>query len=378
MPTSPQPATLKVGLLFSSTCMTAAVEATQARATLLAIDEINDQGGINGVPLEAVSLPIGATPESYRQAALELCDRHGVQVLFGTHMSSTRKAVLPVVESRRRLLFYPTLYEGFEYSPFVYYTGAAPNQNSLQLARHALKHFGRRVLFVGVPYVYPVESNRIMRDLFEQAGGEVVDEIYLPFGAGIDACRTVMQRVRETRPDVIYSTVVGGDIPTLYGAYHEAGFDPARCPIISLSTTEAEVAMMPAHVSAGHICAAPWFDTVDTPLSRRFVSRYRHRYGADAPITAGAEAAYFQVHLYAQAARKAAPNDLDALRAALAGSTFEAPQGPVRIDAENHHTWLWPRLARIDANGRFEILEQAEQQEHPSPYLIELLLDSNE
>ena len=378
MPIPLQPASLKVGLLFSDTCMTAEVEATQARATLLAIDEVNEQGGINGVPLEAVSLPIGATPESYRQAALELCDRHNVQALFGTHMSSTRKAVLPVVESRRKLLFYPTLYEGFEYSPFVYYTGAAPNQNSLQLARHALKHFGGRVLFVGVPYVYPVESNRIMRDLFEQAGGEVVDEIYLPFGAGLEACRKVMQRVRETAPDVIYSTVVGADIPALYGAYHEAGFDPARRPIISLSTTEAEVAMMPAHIGAGHICAAPWFDTVDNPLSRQFVARYRQRHGADAPITAGAEAAYFQVHLYAQAARLAEPGNLDSLRAALAGSTYDAPQGQVRIDPENHHTWLWPRLARINPQGRFEVLEQAEQQEHPSPYLIELLLDSGE
>ena len=136
--------------------------------------------------------------------------------------------------------------------------------------------------------------------------------------------------------------------------------------------------MMPAHIGAGHICAAPWFDTLDNPLSRQFVARYRQRHGADAPITAGAEAAYFQVHLYAQAARLAEPGNLDSLRAALAGSTYDAPQGQVRIDPENHHTWLWPRLARINPQGRFEVLEQAEQQEHPSPYLIELLLDSGE
>jgi branched-chain amino acid transport system substrate-binding protein len=366
---------IKVGLLFSSSSMTAAVEATQANATLLAIDEVNQAGGVNGVPLEAVTVPIGATPECFRLAAIELCDEHEVQVLFGTHMSSSRKAVLPVAESRRRLLFYPTIYEGFEYSPFCYYTGAAPNQNSVQLARYVLEHFGNRVVFIGVPYVYPIESNRIMRDLFEQSGGQVVDEIYLPFNSDAQAYREVMQRVAELAPDAIYSTVVGADIPTLYSAYAEAGFDPYTRPIVSLSTNEAEVALMPAGVAQGHICAAPWFDTLDNPASRHFVGKYRARFGADLPVTAAAEAAYFQVHLYAQAARLAQPGNVDSLREALGGAEFEAPQGRVRISPENHHTWLWPRIARLNAAGRFELVFEGEEAIHPSPYMIEHLLD---
>ena len=70
-------------------------------------------------------------------------------------MSSTRKAVLPVVESHRGLLFYPTLYEGFEYSRHCIYTGAAPNQNSLQLAKFLLSTCGNRFLLVGSNYIYP-------------------------------------------------------------------------------------------------------------------------------------------------------------------------------------------------------------------------------
>ncbi|EZP67555.1 transporter substrate-binding domain-containing protein [Pseudomonas sivasensis] len=365
----------KVGLLFSESSLTAASETTQANATHLAIAEVNDAGGIHGRPLVPVDGHPGAEPSDYRDSALRLCDEHQVQVLFGTHMSSTRKVVLPVVESRRRLLFYPTLYEGFEYSPWCYYTGSAPNQNSVQLAQYVLAHFGNRVLFVGGSYVYPFESNRIMRELFEQAGGEVVDEIYLPFHATAEDFERVMQRARATAPDAIYSTIVGSDIPALHRAYRQAGFDPARMPIVSLATNEVDVLHMSDEEAEGHVSAAPWFSTLATPASQAFVARYRARFGDTAPLTAGGEAAYFQVHLFAEAARRAEGSSIEALRKALAGAQFDAPQGRVQIDPDTQHTWLWPRIARLDHQRRFELVVQSEQPVKPSPYMVDYQLD---
>lgn len=366
----------KVGLLFSRASLTAASETAQANATHLAIAEVNDSGGINGRRVTAIDGDPGADPNDYRDSALHLCDHHQVQVLFGTHMSSTRKVVLPVVESRRRLLFYPTLYEGFEYSPYCFYTGSAPNQNSLQLARYVLQTYGGRVLFVGGSYVYPYESNRIMRELFEQAGGEIVDEIYLPFHATAEDFDRVMQRVRETAPDAIYSTIVGSDIPSLHRAYRQAGFDPARLPIVSLATNEVDVQAMTDEEAEGHISAAPWFSTLQTPASQAFVSHYRARFGEGAAITAGAEAAYFQVHLFAQAARRAADDSVQALREALAGARFDAPQGTVQIDPQTQHTWLWPRIARLDDRRQFQLVLESAEAVPPSPYMVDYQMDA--
>jgi branched-chain amino acid transport system substrate-binding protein len=366
----------KVGLLFSRASLTAASETAQANATHLAIAEVNDSGGIGGRRLTAIDGDPGADPNDYRDSALHLCDHHQVQVLFGTHMSSTRKVVLPVVESRRRLLFYPTLYEGFEYSPYCFYTGSAPNQNSLQLARYVLQTYGGRVLFVGGSYVYPYESNRIMRELFEQAGGEIVDEIYLPFHATAEDFERVMQRVRETAPDAIYSTIVGSDIPSLHRAYHQAGFDPARMPIVSLATNEVDVQAMTDEEAEGHISAAPWFSTLQTPASQAFVSHYRARFGEGAAITAGAEAAYFQVHLFAQAARRTADDSVQALREALAGARFDAPQGTVQIDPQTQHTWLWPRIARLDDRRQFQLVLESAEAVPPSPYMVDYQMDA--
>ncbi|MET3717475.1 transporter substrate-binding domain-containing protein [Pseudomonas sp. PvP001] len=366
----------KVGLLFSRASLTAASETAQANATHLAIAEVNDSGGINGRRVTAIDGDPGADPNDYRDSALHLCDHHQVQVLFGTHMSSTRKVVLPVVESRRRLLFYPTLYEGFEYSPYCFYTGSAPNQNSLQLARYVLQTYGGRVLFVGGSYVYPYESNRIMRELFEQVGGEIVDEIYLPFHATAEDFERVMQRVRETAPDAIYSTIVGSDIPSLHRAYRQAGFDPARVPIVSLATNEVDVQAMTDEEAEGHISAAPWFSTLQTPASQAFVSRYRARFGEGAAITSGAEAAYFQVHLFAQAARRAADDSAQALREALAGARFDAPQGTVQIDPQTQHTWLWPRIARLDDRRQFQLVLESAEAVPPSPYMVDYQMDA--
>ncbi len=124
----------RVGVLFSQTGVTSTVEQSQLNATLLAIEEINSGGGVLDRRIEPVIYDPASDPKQFRSLAERLLDMDRVRLLFGCYMSSTRKAVLPVVESHRGLLFYPTLYEGFEYSRNSIYTGAAPNQHTLQLA----------------------------------------------------------------------------------------------------------------------------------------------------------------------------------------------------------------------------------------------------
>ena len=149
--------TWRVGVLFSETGVTAAIQRTQRAATLLAVQQINAAGGVLGKPIEPVAYDPNSTPQRYRELAVKLCDEDNVRVIFGCHMSSTRKAALPIIEARGALLFYPTLYEGFEYSRHCIYTGASPNQNSVQLVDYLTTNYGRRVFLVGSNYVYPYE-----------------------------------------------------------------------------------------------------------------------------------------------------------------------------------------------------------------------------
>src|SRR5262249_6649675 len=137
----------RVGVLFSQTGVTAVIEESQLRGTLLAIEEINAAGGINDRELVPIVYDPCSQPHRSARRHNKLLTEDGVSTIFGCYTSSSRKAVLPVVEWRNGLLWYPTLYEGFEYSPNIIYTGAAPNQNSVVLARYLMEHYGRRFYF---------------------------------------------------------------------------------------------------------------------------------------------------------------------------------------------------------------------------------------
>jgi len=92
-------------------------------------------------------------------------------------------------------------------------------------------------------------------------------------------------------------------------------------------------------------------------------------------VPAAAEAAYFQVHLAAAALARAGTDEPDRVLAELPEAEFQAPQGRVRIDRENNHTYLWPRVARLDARGRFQIVWNPGVRVRPDPYSLVQNLD---
>src|SRR4051794_40939074 len=95
----------RVGVLFSQTGVTSAIEQSQLHATLLAIEEINAGGGVLDRLIEPVIYDPASDPKQFRALAERLFQIDRIRLLFGCYMSSTRKAVLPVVEGHRGLLF---------------------------------------------------------------------------------------------------------------------------------------------------------------------------------------------------------------------------------------------------------------------------------
>ena len=348
----------------------AIIEETQLRATLLAVDEINQAGGVNGRELAPLIYDPQSDAQAYGQYAKRLMIDDGVTMIFGCYTSSSRKAVLPVVERLNGLLWYPTLYEGFEFSPNVIYTGAAPNQNTLPLAGFMLTQFGSRVSMIGSDYVCPYESNRVMSDLILERGGEKVDETYLALDAPWESYLEVAKQIKQRSPDFIFSTVVGEGIPHLYRAFAHVGLDPYRMPIASHMTSEAEIAVMGNDLAQGHITSAAYFQSIDTAENLAAVARYQARFGDDQPTNMCWEAAYFQMHLLADAIRRVGAEDPTLLLRVLPGLEFEAPQGRVRIDEHNNHTYLHPLIGRVNAQGRFDIIGRAPERVKADPYVV--------
>ncbi len=362
--------TLKVGVLFSQTGPTAFVERTQCNATLLAIEAMNASGGVRGQAVEPVIRDPKSRVPDYVALASELLEVHRVPLIFGCYMTNTRQALVPLVERRNAVLAYPAPYEGFEYSRNVFYGGAVPNQHIVPLARYLMAHAGRRFYLVGTRYTFPVESNRVMMTLISEGKGEILAERYVPLDATRHELTALARHIKSKQPDVVFCTVVGEAAARFHQACREEGISPADTTIAGLTITEAEVQLMGAELARGHLTAATYFESIDSPANRRFVDRYRSAYGPAAHTNAMAETAWSLTSMVLAAADRCGSMDADALRNEMAREPFDAPQGIIRLDTQNNHFHLWPRVARVGYDGGFEVLETAPCALKPDPYLI--------
>lgn len=244
-----------------------------------------------------------------------------------------------------------------------------PNQNTCALAEYLSNSCGRRFYFVGSDYIYPRETNRIMREFLKSHGAEVVGETYIPMRADVRAFKPVVDSIRSTCPDAIFSTVVGKSTVYFYQAYAEAGLDPKKTPIASLTTTEAEISAMGHDVGEGHITAASYFQNISGPLNNDFVRRYKTRFGDHESTNMCAEAAYNQVYMVAQALEKTNTMDPDILRPTILRSELDAPQGRISMNASCSHANLWSRIGRANRFGQFDVLRQSNGSVTSDPFL---------
>ena len=360
----------RFGILASQTGLAGASERSLLAGILLAIREINESGGIAGRPIQALAYDPGGQPERYAHYGRQLLNEDACSVIFGCYMSSQRKAVLPDLRAHDALLCYPTMYEGFEYSDNVFYAGAAPNQNNLQLANYMIDAFGDTICIVGSDYIFPREASRIFREVLEASGGRVLSEVFLPLDASGEDFKPVVETIRALRPSAIFSTLVGESIIPFCHALESASAGRQRIPVGSLNTSEAELAQIRPEAIEGHVMSMPYFSTIRGETNERFLRNYRKLAGHKNVPTSCSEAAYFQVHMVAQAIRKTGSADRRTLLEALRHVTCEAPQGLVRMDSDNNHSYLWPRIGMVNSRGEIAIVRDAPDAVKPDPYLM--------
>jgi ABC-type branched-subunit amino acid transport system substrate-binding protein len=361
----------RIGVLFSRSGATGVTESEHFFGTALAIEEINAKGGVLDRKLAPVVYDPKGDSAEYRRLATRLLIDDEVNVIFGCSRSSSRKAVLPVVERNNGLLWYCSFYEGFEYSPNVIYTGACLNQNSMQLAAYLLRNRGSRFFLVGADYIYPRESNRVMRDMVEQHGGEILDEVYLPVEAGEAQLEEVILDIVRLQPSVVFSTLVGESARQFYRLYRKHGLDPRSIPIASLSMAEEEIRLIGADLCEGHITSATYFNSLDNESNERFVSLWHERFG-DRPTSTWSEMAYSQVHLFARALQRTGSLDTARLVQSAHAVTFDSPEGLLSIDADNNHCALTPRIGVCRSDGQFDIVWEGKEPIKADPYLSTL------
>src|SRR5579883_2622598 len=114
--------TVKVGVLQSLSGTMAISEVTVKNAEMMAIDQINKQGGVLGDTIVPIVEDGASAPATFAQKAEKLIEDDHVVTVFGGWTSASRKAMLPVFQRLHNLLWYPVQFEGNECSPNIMYS----------------------------------------------------------------------------------------------------------------------------------------------------------------------------------------------------------------------------------------------------------------
>lgn len=360
--------TIKVGILHSLSGTMAISEKSVVDAEQLAIEEINQAGGVLGKQIQAVVEDGSSDWPTFAEKARKLIDQDQVVAIFGCWTSASRKAVLPVFEDKKHMLWYPVQYEGQECSNNIFYTGAAPNQQIEPSVDWLLENKGKEFFLVGSDYVFPRTANTIIKAQLEAKGATVVGEDYLPLGN--TEVTAIITKIRQALPNggVIYNTLNGDSNVAFFKQMQGAGLGPDRYPVMSVSIAEEEVKAIGVEYLKGHYAAWNYFQTVDTPANQKFVEAFKAKYGENRVTNDPMEAAYIAVYMWKQAVEKAGTaDDLDKVRAAVYGLTFDAPEGQVTMNA-NHHLSKVVRIGEVRDDGLFEIISSTDAAVEPVPW----------
>jgi len=374
--------TIKVGVLHSLSGTMAISETSLKDVALMAIEEINESGGLLGKKLEPVVVDPASDWPLFATKARELIEREKVAVVFGCWTSVSRKSVLPVFEELNGLLFYPVQYEGEESSYNVFYTGAAPNQQAIPAVEYLMSEDGggaKRFVLLGTDYVYPRTTNKILRYFLRAKGVEEKDilETYTPFGhSDYQTIVSDIKKFAEGKPTAVISTINGDSNVPFYKELGNQGVKAEDIPVIAFSVGEEELRGIDTGPLVGHLAAWNYFMSIENEDNEGFIDKwvsYAKKKGlpnaADRVTNDPMEATYIGIQMWANAVRQAGTTDVDAVRQAVAGQTVESPSGyTIKMDEKNHHLHKPVVIGEIREDGQFDIVWQTEGPVRAEPW----------
>jgi urea transport system substrate-binding protein len=361
-------APIRIGLLHSETGPFKISEQSILEAEILAVEEINEQGGLlGGRKVVYVKADGRSDWPAHAREAERLIAVEKVSAVIGCYTSASRKSVKPVVEAANHLLIYPNAYEGLEDSPNIIYTGAAPNQHIIPAVKWSYDRLkARRYFLAGSDHIWPRGVNATVKDYLNALGAEVVGEEYLL----LDSVNVgpLVAKIKETRPDVILSTVTGKTNFPFYTKLAAVGLGPDHLPVVAFGIGEEELRTFPVKDMTGDYTAWNYFQSLDVEANRKFVEKFKARYGRDRVVSDAIAMAYNSVRLWAQAVEEGQTEDVATVRRLIAHQSLIAPGGVVSIDPETRHTWRRVYIGRIRHDGQFDIVWTSGAPVRPIPY----------
>lgn len=329
-------------------------------ATLMAIAEINQSGGILGKTIEPVVFDLTPHEQNIAVQVKYFLDELDINYLFGICTSSARKSLIPILETQQVQLWYPYPYEGLEFSKNIFYTGACPNQVVQPAITWIGQNKGDRICLIGTDGIYSRTVNKIIRAQLNQEGGLLLREDYVP--RHIYNYQDSIAKIRDISPDIVISTLTPDNSVTFLQQYALSDINARDIPVLSLRLTDLELQQLtqglyPSSIS-GHLVSANYFQSLDTRSNQDFLRKANVWFGLDnshLAMNTAMQTAYAQMFLWKMAVETAQNFDVESVRQAAYGQSMSTPAGKITIE-QNHHISTACRVAEISSTGKLEVI----------------------
>ncbi|MEH7344334.1 urea ABC transporter substrate-binding protein [Bacillus sp. JJ1532] len=329
---------IKLGILEDQSGDFSLVGIQKLHAAQLAVDEINEAGGLLGKQIEIIAPDTQSDNKRYQEMAKKLILEDKVDVIMGGFSSASREAIRPIMEQYKMLYFYNNQYEGGVASKYVFPTGAVPEHQVTTLIKGMIEEYGPRIYTIAADYNFGQITADWVRTTAEANGGEIIGEEFIPLG--VSQFSSTISRIKAAKPDVLVTLMVGQEQSSFYSQWAKGGNQDIPMATTVNMAQAYEHKRFEAPALANMYVTAPFMEELAEidPTAKEFVDKFYAKFPNDKYVGMEAEAQYTGVQLWAKAVEQAGTTETEAVIKALeSGISVDAPSGKVSIHPETHH-----------------------------------------
>ena len=271
------PGPIKIGFIYPDKGPLAQLGIDLRDGFLLYWGEVGNKAG--GRPVELIlETKASSKPDEGLTKARKLVEHDKVHLLGGVIASPVAYALRPyVIAQKTPLVVMNAGADGLtqrQRSPYIFRTSFSNSDSSHPLGEWAYKQGYRKMVLVGADFVAAYEHMGGIARTFTEAGGQVIQEIYPPFG-NADFAPFLSQIRRDA--DVVATFFAGVDAIRFVKQYEEYGLK-GKIPLIGKGLTQGDVLSKIGEPAVGIVSAIHWVPAVDTPENKRFMEAYAAKY----------------------------------------------------------------------------------------------------
>ena len=290
-------------------------------------------------------------PEVTKRIAQELVVNDKVKVLAGFGLTPLAMATAPVATQSKTPMVVMAAATSVvtEASPYIVRTSFTVPQVVVTLADWASKNNIKRVVSLVTDYGPGIDSEKYFNQRFMANGGQVIETLRVPLRSPDFA--PFLQRVRDAKPDALFTFVPAGVGSALMKQFSERGLDKAGIRLIAEgSVTDDDILNGMGEVAVGVVTTHHYSASHKSALNKKFVEAFGKANNGARPNFM-AVGAYDGMRVIYEAAKATKGQGGDPLLNAMKGQVFESPRGPMFIDAQTRDVVQNIYIRRVERVG---------------------------